>query len=258
MKTIWMTSLVSSEDTVKNLFSQLKTYGLEIKGHFWEDNPEKMAWMGARDEMIKPEVSLWLILTSNEKLFSSSIRYGLSLLAITVQAKKGISFPIVMMLTDGEIPSSEALPTPLKGSEFLSQTDPGMAAKLVARIHTPVKEIASEYRLDVYGNPQIGQWFEIGPQNTNWPGAMFGVAGGEITFHGVGYKGSLPSQSVLNYPLKGIKLTLGEKEYIAWAVQNELDALTSYFVRVKGNPESIIFGPYSTQEEADVYVVKII
>ena len=131
-----------------------------------------------------------------------------------------------------------------------------MAAKLVVKVHAAVKEIFSEYRLDVYGNPQIGQWFEIGPQNVSWPGVMFGVAGGEITFHAVGPKGSLPDQSVLHYPLKGLKLSLGEKEYVAWAAQNELNSQTSYFVKVKGFPESIIFGPYSTQEEADVYVLK--
>lgn len=256
MKTIWLSSLVSSESTVKNLISQLRAYGLEVKGHFWEDDLEKMAWSKPREELIKPDVTLWLILASKENLGNPSIRYGLSLLTITIQAKRGYSFPISILLAPGDPPPPETLPTPLKGFDFFSLTDPGMAAKLVANVHAPVKEIPPEYRLDVYGNPQIGQWFEVGPQASSWPGVMFGVAGGEIAFHAVGPKGSLPDQSVLHYPLKGLKLNLGGKEYVAWATQNELNSQTSYFVKVNGFPDSIIFGPYSTQEEADLYVVK--
>ena len=79
----------------------------------------------------------------------------------------------------------------------------------------------------------------------------------EIAFHGVGPKSSLPSKSVLNYPVEGLKLNLGNKEYTAWAVQNELDPDTSYFVKVKGFPESILFGPYSSEEDAEVFVVAL-
>lgn len=105
MKAIWLTSLFSSEDTVKNLIPQLRAYGLEVKGHFWEDDLEKMAWAKAREELIKPDVTLWLILASQENLASPSIRYGLSLLTITLQAKRGYSFPISILLTQGEVPS---------------------------------------------------------------------------------------------------------------------------------------------------------
>lgn len=257
MKTLWLTSLLESEEKVKNLIVQLRTYGLEVRGHFWEDEIDKMAWAKPREELIKPEISLWLILTSNEKLKSPSIRYGLSLLALTVQAVKGISFPILLLLTEGELPSAETLPTPLKGSDLLSLTDPGMAAKLVVKVNAPVKEILPEYRLDTYGNPHIGQWIEVGPCNQSWLGAMFGVSGAEITFHAVGPKGSLPATSSLRYPLKGMKLNLGEKEYSAWAAQNEMDANTSYFVKLEGFPESILFGPYSTEEETDVFILQL-
>ena len=256
MKTIWLTSLIFSEDQVKLLVPQLKTYGLEVKGHFWEDDLGKMAWSKAREELIKPDVALWLILGSDEKLNTPSVRYGLSLLAITVQAKRGSSFPIGLLFAGG-IPSPESLPTSLKGADLFSLTDAAMPAKLVTRVHSATAGVSPEYRLDVYGIPQIGQWFEIGPTGNAWPGAMFGVSGGEITFHAVGPRGSLPEQSVLQYPLKGLKLSLGEKDYIAWAAQNQIDSKTSYFVRVDGCPESITFGPYSTQEEAELYVVNL-
>ncbi len=257
MKTVWLTSVVQSEEKVKNLIAQLKTYGIEVKGHFWEDEIGKMAWAKAREELIKSGISLWLILASSENLKAPSIRYGLSLLCLTLQAQKGISFPVVILLAEGESPSAETLPTPLKGCESLSLTDPSMAAKLVVKLNAPVKEIVPEYRLDTYGNPHIGQWIEVGPCNGSWPGAMFGVSGAEIAFHAVGPKGSLPTQSSLRYPLKGIKLNLGGKEYTAWAVQNEMNVDTSYFVKLEGFPESILFGPYSTEEEAEVYVVQL-
>jgi hypothetical protein len=57
--------------------------------------------------------------------------------------------------------------------------------------------------------------------------------------------------------MQGLKLQLGETEYLAWATQNELNAETSYFVKVEEYPRSIIFGPYSPEETADVFVVKL-
>ncbi len=257
MKTLWLTSLIDSEEKVKHLITQLRTYGLEVRGHFWEDEISKMAWAKPREELIKPEILLWLILATGDHLKSPSIRYGLSLLTLTVQAIKGIAFPILFLFAEGEIPSPDTLPTPLKGCEYLSLSDPGMAAKLVVKVNTPAKEIVPEYRLDTYGNPHIGQWIEVGPLAGSWPGAMFGVEGAEITFHAVGPKGSLPTHSSLRYPLKGMKLNLGGKEYTAWAAQNEMDGNTSYFVKVEGFPESVLFGPYSTEEEADVFVLQL-
>lgn len=255
MKTLWLTSVGSSEETVKNIVSQLQPYGLEVKGHFWEDDLEKMAWSKPRNELLKAEVAMWLIAASNQELSTPSVRYGLALLGAMVQARRGLAFPIVALLTQGEMPSSETLPTPLRGADLLSLADSAVGAKLVARIHSPLKEIASDYRMDVYANPHIGQWLEVGPNNTPWSGAMLGVTGAEVTAHAVGPKGSLPDKAVLNYPLQGMKLTMGETEYAAWAVQNEISPETSYFVKLEGFPESIIFGPYSSEGEAEVYVV---
>jgi hypothetical protein len=111
--------------------------------------------------------------------------------------------------------------------------------------------------MDVYANTQIGQWIEIGPQNASWKGAMLGVCGGEITAHAVGPKGTLPSKTVLNYPMKGMKVSLVETEYLVWAVQNEVNTDASYFAKVEGFPESMIFGPYASEDEAEVYVLKL-
>lgn len=258
MKKVWLTSMVSSEEEVKKLMAQLKTYGLEVHGHFWEDDLEKVVWMKVREQLVDSNVALWAILASDQDLQTPALRYGLSMLAITAQAQRGLDFPIVLLQTEGEPISPETLTTPLKGVDVLSSSGATLGAKLVAKAHSTSKEEESSgYRLDLYGNEQIGQWFEVGPTNTSWPGGMFAVSDAEIAFHAVGPKGSLPSKSVLNYPLEGMKLNLGEKEYTAWAAQNELDPKTSYFVKVKGFPESILFGPYTSEEDAEVFVVAL-
>lgn len=257
MKTIWLTSLGSSQDAVNKFMHQMKTYGLEAKGHFWKDDLKKMAWMAPRDDLIDSKIPLWAILGSEQELLDPNIRYGLSLLAITVQAQRGLGFPIIILQTQGDPISADQLSMPLKHADIFSASDPGIGAKLVAKSHKTPKQISPEYHIDIYGNEHIGQWFEIRPLHSPWPGAMFGVDGAEIAFHAVGPGGKLPSKSVLNYPMEGLKLNLGEKKYTAWAAQNELNPETSYFVKVDGFPESIIFGPYSTEEAADVYVIKL-
>ena len=52
-------------------------------------------------------------------------------------------------------------------------------------------------------------------------------------------------------------MNLGAKEYVAWAVQNELDDETSYFTKIDGFPESVLFGPYSSEDETEVHVVQL-
>ena len=255
-KRIWTTSLTSSKELVQGFMAQMKRYGLEVDGHFWEDDLEKMAWMKPREKLIDESISVWAVLTSPQDMESASIRYGLSALCTTVKAKRGLGFPLIFVVTEGSIDPS-GLPTPLKGAEVLSFSDPGLGPKMVAKAHGKAPAISPEYRLDIYGNSQIGQWFEVGPHEGKWEGAMLGVSDGEITFQAVGPKGRLPSTSVLNYPVKGLKLTLGDQEYTAWAVKNPLDAETSYFVKIEGAPNKILFGSYSEDDQAEMFVYEM-
>lgn len=257
VKKIWVSSLSKDEVKVQQVLKQLKAKGLEPQGHFWEDDLKNMAWMKPREELLKEDVALWGILADEKGLSSEDVRYGLALLALTVQADRGLAFPILFLWSEGTPPSVEELPTPLKGAEVLPLSDPSWSAKVVARAFVVPEPIQVDYRLNVYGNPQIGQWFEVGPQEGNWKGALFGVSEGEILFHAVGPKDRLPARSVLNYPMKGMKITMGQKEYTAWAVQNELDPQTSYFVKVEGHPSSVIFAPFASEDEAEVYFVQL-
>lgn len=256
MKKIWITSLAKDPKRVQTTMEMLKKYGLDANGHFWEDDLKQMKWLGPRETLTEPDTAMWMILSDDEQLAAPDVRYGLSLLALSVQGVRGHGFPM-MLVHQGELPSAESLPTPLQGAILLPADNPALGAKIVAKANIPPKATAPEYRLDVYAMPQLGQWIEVGPAVSEWTGAMVGAAGGEVDAHGVGPAGRLPEKAVLEYPMQGLKLTLGEREYTAWAVQNRLDSETSYFVRVKGEPESLVLGPLSEGDDAEVFVLNL-
>jgi hypothetical protein len=257
MKKIWLSSLGSSNDEVQKTMASLQKYGLAVDGHFWQDDLNKMAWTAPRKEILDKNTNLWAIIASAEHLLSSSIRYGLSMLALTVQAAKGLDFPIIILRNAGEAITTDTLPTPLAACDIFDLNNPAYGAKIVARLHRQVKGPLPPYRLDVYGIPQIGQWFEIGPRDGTWSGALFGTSDAGPCLHTVGSSGQLPEKSILNYPQRGLEIELQGRKFTAWAVQNELNPESSYYVKVDGHPDSILFSSYSSAEEAEVFVLKL-
>jgi len=256
MKKIWMTSMESTRNIAKQITDALGKYGLAVEGHVWEDDNDKMAWVKATEAILDSETSLWAILGSGDELVQPSIFYGLSMLATKLNARREMGFPIVILQEGGQIILTDSLPTPLNRADVILADDAALGAKLVAKIHGFQKKVVSDYHFDIHGNEQIGQWFEVGPKQASWSGAMFGVTSAEIVFQAVGPRGKLPEKAILEYPMQGLKLNMGEKEYVTWAVQNEINDRTSYFVKVDGHPESILFGPYSNEAETDVFVLR--
>jgi len=255
MKKIWVTALDKDGQQVQKILGTIRQYGLDGNGHFWQDDIKNLAWLGSKEALADRETSLWVILCSLKSLEAESVRYGLSLLTITVQAARGIGFPILFAVTDGAL-DIEKLPTPLRGADCIASTSASLGAKMVAKANTPVPKVSTDYRIDIQANPNYGTWFEVGPAgDAVWKGALFGVSGGDINFHGVGAAGILPDKAVLEYPMEGLKLQLGEKDYTAWAVQNTFDAGHSYYVRIREMPASIVFGPYASDDEASVNVI---
>ncbi len=237
-KTVWITVLDHDEEKARELYQSMSTYGLDAQGHFWTDDLEKMTWAGAREDLMRKETALWLIAGTAKSFESESVRYGLSMLAVSVHAMRGHGFPILIAPRDGEI-NVESLPTPLKSAEVLPASGSSIGPKIVAKANMPIKKVHAEYRMDVYALPGAGQWFEVGPDaGHSWKGVMFGVLDGEISAHGVGAKGQIPEKCVLEYQQQGLKLQMGEKEYVAWAVQNEISENDSYYIGVKGSPSS--------------------
>ena len=253
-KSIWVSILEKDEAKGKALFEAIHRYGLAVNGHFWLDDLDKMQWSGAFAELAKPETAAWVIQGGPASLASPTIRYGLALLAAMVQAQKGHGFPI-FILPDGGALDPASLPTPLK-SATVAASDTALLPKLVAKANVPMPTVATEYWLDIHPMPGIGQWFEVGPAVGHaWAGAIFGVNGAEVDAHGVGPRGTVPEKCTLEYPMKGVKFTLADKEFNAWAVKNALDDQTSYYLRVKDYPKAVAFGSLPEGDDAEMFVV---
>ena len=258
MKKVWITALDRDEAKVSLTMKLAKQYGLEGNGHFWVDDLKNMAWLSPKDELLDVNDVMWIILSSEKALTKESVRYALSLLTLSIQAKRGNTFPIALVELTGRI-DLETLPTPLQGCNILSLDDPSIGAKLIAQANLPLSAEKADYRFDIHANPGLGVWFEVGPgPETTWSGALFGVQGGEIDAHGVGPSGVLPEKAVLEYPTKGLKLQLGDDEFTAWAVQNVLKEDSSYYVRVQKTPSTVIFGSYDQEVDLDVNVMRLI
>ena len=256
-KKAFISLLRKDEETAKKIMEQVSSYGLTADGHFWSVNMEKMEWIGPRAPLLDPEVALWIIAGTKQDLADPNVRFGLSLLSLTVQAARGHGFPILIVYA-GAAPTVADLPTPLKHADIVA-ADSSFGPKLVARANIPFKPTPVDYRIDVYGIPGLGIWLETGPAKATWKGIMCGVSKGDINAHGVGPKGNLPAgKMVLNYAMKGMKLNLSDKEYLAWSVQNEIDPGTSYFVRITEQPDSIVFGPFAQSGDAELFVLQIV
>jgi hypothetical protein len=258
MKKIWITALDTPEQsgaTAQALMAVTRSYGLETGGHFWTDDLKTMAWLGPLESLTDRDTAVWIILGSRKNLESSSVRYGLGLLALSVQAKKGFGFPIFFLDT-GEGIDVSALPFPLRGVDILPAGNTALGAKLAAKANLPLKPFDPGYRMNIHASEHFGVWFEIGPSgDAIWNGALLGTAGGVIDFHGAGPAGSLPQKAVLEYPMQGLKLELKGREYAAWAVQNTFDRASSYYVRVREIPFGIVFGPLEQGENEGFFSI---
>lgn len=257
MKSIWLSAVPRDEAAVQKMMSQMKQYGLVLQGHFWTNDNAKMAWIGPRDELLNDQVVMWAILAGRGELMQGDLRFGLSMLALTVQAQKKTGLSIVILQTEGDPMKADELPTPLQGSIVLPAADPGTLAKLVAKVHAKTPSLPAAYEVAMVGNEQIGQWLEVRPTQGSWPGVIFGVDDGDIVFQAVGPAGQLPQKSVLNYAMQGLKLEMGGSAFTAWATRNEVSLETSYFVKISGTPKTILFGPYAEDSETELYVVHL-
>lgn len=255
MKKLWLTSLPRDREQVRKVSEHLPKYGLVTDGHFWQDDLPSKAWAAPLDMLLEKDVVVWLLLVSPEEWAKASIRFGLSLLALAVQARRGSEFPMVIINTDPAV-AIQDLPTAFNNCEILPLTSSTLLPKIVALANKPKEKVVADYHFSLPTLPGSGQWFEVGPgEGATWSGALFGVCDGEIDAHGVGASGLVPEKAILEYPLKGLKLKLGGEELTAWAVQNSLKSGESYYVRVQGIPKTAVFGPHSSEEEADFYVI---
>ncbi|NOX34521.1 MAG: hypothetical protein GXP56_12450 [Deltaproteobacteria bacterium] len=258
LKKVWITSMAKDKDATTRLLQLGRKYGLAPDGHFWVDDLQKMAWQAPLESLVAKETALWVIACTKKDFEPESVRYGLSLLCLSLQHIKGIGFPIMFVSQDDSL-KIEDLPTPFKGCEIFKPDNTSLGAKMTARANTPVKTIGTDYRINIHANQGYGIWFEFGPKKGSaWKGVLAGGLASQINAHGVGPKGSLPLKTVLEYQMQGLKLELGDDEYTAWAVKNIIDEDKSYYVRFSDIPGSIVFGQLPDEEnEADFNWLKL-
>ena len=255
MKSVWITALAKEQVSVIAITGTASQYGLAADGHFWTDDLKNMAWMGIREKLCEKEISLWVIAGQAEDLTPETC-YGLTLLALSLRAERP-DLPILWVDTGDQL-KPELLPTLLAGIPLIQSDSAMLGAKLAANANMTASAPPAEYRLAVHANPGFGVWFEVGPAGEQeWPGAMFAIDSGEIKAHGVGTAGTLPEKCVLEYPMQGLKLNLGNTEYNGWAVSNKLDGQSSYYVKIDGVPTGFLFGSLAQDDEAKAHVVRI-
>jgi len=257
MKKVWITALEKDQEKVQQAMGVVKRYGLAADGHFWVDDLKRMAWDGALAPLTAKDAALWIIL-GGASWQTASVRQGLALLALAVQQQKGLGFPILLLAAEGAVDPA-ALPTPFRAAETVSLTAATLGPKIVALANRPAATVITPYRLNIHALHGIGLWFEVGPApgGLPWDGAMFGVQGADIDVHGVGPANGIPARTVLEYAQKGMKAQVGSDEYIIWAARNRLDETVSYYVRVQGAPEKLLFGPYAADDDAEAHIVSL-
>ncbi|MES2361589.1 MAG: hypothetical protein V4646_07280 [Pseudomonadota bacterium] len=256
MKNIWISALSENQPRVAAVTAVLKQYGLNCQGHFWTDAPEKMSWRAAMTGLQDAKADLWLVLADDAGMAKPGVRYALSLMAASLRQAKGAGFQIVL-LWNSPAPAADKLPPLLQTATVVEEAAASWSAKIVARANMPGKAATPDYRLDIQGDERLGQWFEIGPREGSWPGVVLGVSGegAEINFQAVGPKGRLPEKTTLEYAQQGLKIQAGSREFTAWAVRNQVDSDASYFARVKGCPEAILFMPYADDSDVSATVL---
>lgn len=255
-KRVWISALNKDERSVQAIMAVCRKYSLEADGHFWSDNLARMSWAEPIPALSKSDQALWIVLGKADDFGREETRFGLSMLTIASQAKRKGAFPVLAAVTEGTL-TAESLPFMLQDAEVIDSASAGLGAKLVSRASQPLKALPPDYRLNVHGLPGIGLWFEIGPASLDWPGVMTGVQGAIIDAHGVGPAFGIPERTVLEYPVRGMKVQLGESEFDTWAVRNTLDKSLSYYVRCQGMPQRLLFGPYADGGEAEVHVLSL-
>jgi len=246
-KSVWLTWMPQRDDALapQQAVSALGRSGLAGSGAPWIHAPEEFAWVQLAERLLDGDgPDVWLIAGSGRDFADADNRFGLSMVASMVCADRRPPPHFALLGLDGA-PDVADLPTMLRSCQLLDGSGAAWAAKLLVAATGDPRAPSEPFRLRAIAQKMLGQWFEVGPVDGRWKGAMFGVSGdAKITNHAVGPSGGLPERTVLEYKLEGIELEVGDDAFVAWAVQNELSAGDSYYVKVEGTPAKLLIGEH--------------
>ncbi len=257
---VWVTWMPDEASGLppNDTLATLARYGIEPTGAPWVDNLEKMAWTELAGQLLDPaSADGWLVAGRRADLESVNNRYAVSLLAAML--REGREQPLATWFLGLDfVPFSQDVPMLLQGFQFADGTNKSWPAKLVAALAGRKSMPVLDFRFNVIAHPLLGQWFEIGPREGEWRGAIFGANGdAKITHQAVGPAGQLPEKTVLEYPTEGIQAKVGESDYIAWSVQNRITPAESYYAKVEGHPARLLVGENPAADDAEVSVVNL-
>lgn len=273
MTIVAVTALAPDAQRLSALAGTLARYGLKALGGVWETTPQKVLaldWRPMVDAFIAQRAALWLVLADAKALEDPSVRYGLNLIAASLRSALGADFGIAVLWPDApgagdgagaDVASRPALPAQLRDALVL-ESGAAWPAKLVARMHR-ARSGADADRVSVHGNEQLGQWVELAPGAGSWQGVMFAVAGegAAIDFQATGPSGGLPETSTIAYGQSGLKLESAGRAFTGWALRNEVGATAagtvSYYARVRGRPEALLWMPYTEEDGADATLLAL-
>lgn len=257
---VWVTWMPDAASGLRpdELLAALNRYGIEPTGAPWVDDLPKMAWTELAGRLLDPGAADgWLIAARRADLQAVNNRYALSL--VTAMLREGREQPLAAWCLGLDFaPATADVPMLLQPLQLADGRDKGWPARLVAALHARKALPGLDLRFGVIAHPLLGQWFEIGPREGRWGGAIFGVNGAaEITHQAVGPAGQLPERTILEFPSVGIKAQVGGADYIAWSVQNTIGPGESYFAKVDGRPTGLLLGENPAADDAEVSVIDL-
>jgi hypothetical protein len=251
----WLIGVGGVDAAAQIAASQLRTYGLSIKGQKWPVG-EKQAWLASAQEAAAEGARLILIVVSPEDYQKPDLRRELALFRLFLQTLIRSPVDGLVILTDPT--KASEMKTELPGTALLGDFEivqaTGWQAKAVARLHSPRKS-KWPVRFGLFAQERIGVWLEVKPlplETTT--GCLVGVSGHEsnISFHAAGQAGLLPDKSVNEYEIKGLQFESAGHTFTAWALQNTFTPKESYYVRLEGEPDLLAVGLLPGGEVSDV------
>jgi hypothetical protein len=260
-KRVWLSWLPEepSPTDIQGVLSLLAKSGLEVDGSPWNRDVDKVGWLDTAGVLADGgRADVWLIVGRAEDYAAPAVRYGLSMAQVMLRAKRDAPLAVVCAGIDAA-PVADQLPVLLQRADVLGPPTTVWGAKTIAAaMRTRATAAAEPFRVSVIAHASLGQWFEVGPVDGAWEGAVFGVDGGEITHHGVGPSGLLPEHCTLEYPSMGLRIDAGGLEFTCCSIKNRLEPGTSYYVRATGAPHNILFGEHPEQDEAEVRILDLV
>ena len=255
---VWIIKLGEVEQLAQLVAAGLMGYGLQVKGQKWPTE-EPQAWLPSAQEAATGDAGL-VVLVADPSLFANpNLRRSLALFRLSLQTRKNRKIDGFVFF-QGEMPDlKDSASYCHRVLEDWLTVDPktNWLAKAVARLHVPTQD-KLPIAIGLHAHERLGVWLEVRRNPAAESNGCFaGVSGQDvkIDFHAVGPKGRLPSRTVNEYELQGIKFDYMGLCFDAWGLQNALSPDHSYYVRLEGEPVYIAAGELPNGEIMGVDLV---